>query len=116
SIPRGELVYVIGDVKKSGGFVLKSKDTITVLQALSLAEGLDSTATPKKARILRSTPGAAKRTEEPVDLKAMLAGNTNDVVLNPEDILFVPGSKKRTAMLQTLQMATALAVCVAVWR
>jgi len=115
SIPRGELVFVIGDVKKSGGVVLKRQDRITVLQALSLAEGLERTASPKKARILRSTPGAVKRTEEPVDLKAMLAGQANDVTLSADDILFVPGSKSRTGLLQTLQAVSAVAVTIAVW-
>jgi polysaccharide export outer membrane protein len=112
SVPRGELVYVIGDVKKSGGFVLKNRSTITVLQALSLAEGLDRTAAPKKARILRSVPGAEKRTEIPVNLKDMLAGKANDVGMNVDDILFVPGSRMKAAMVPIIQTA----IGVAVWR
>lgn len=112
SVPRGEIVYVIGDVKKSGGFVLKNRNTITVLQALSLAEGLDRTAAPKKARILRSTPGAEKRTEIPVNLKDMLSGNAKDVGMNADDILFVPGSRMKAAMVPIIQTA----IGVAVWR
>ncbi|MCI0423322.1 MAG: polysaccharide export protein [Acidobacteria bacterium] len=116
SVPRAEMVYVIGDVRRSGGFVLKNRDSISVLEALSLAEGLDRTASPKKARILRPTPGSAKRTEIPVNLKQMLAGEANDVTLNPDDILFVPGSKTKGAVLQTLQTAASVVVGVAVWR
>jgi polysaccharide export outer membrane protein len=116
SIPRGEMVYVIGDVRKSGGFVLKNRDTISVLQALSLAEGLEKTAAPKKARILRSTPNAGKRTEIPINLKATLAGDAKDVTLQADDILFVPGSKTKGALLQTMQTAAAVVVGVAVWR
>lgn len=39
SVPRAELVYVMGQVKKAGGFVLRDRETMSVLQALSLAEG-----------------------------------------------------------------------------
>jgi polysaccharide export outer membrane protein len=39
SVPKGEMVYVIGSVKKSGGFVLGEKENVSVLQALSMAEG-----------------------------------------------------------------------------
>lgn len=110
SVPRGEMVYVIGDVRKSGGFVLKNRDTISVLQALSLAEGLDKTAAPKKARILRSIPGAEKRTEIPVNLKAMLAGDANDLTMHADDILFVPGSKTKAAMLTAVSVVGMVAV------
>src|ERR1051325_9269037 len=39
SVPKADMVYVIGAVKRSGGFVLSEKEEISVLQALSLAEG-----------------------------------------------------------------------------
>ena len=46
-----------------------------------MAEGLEKTATPEKARILRPVPGADSREEVPVDLKVMLAGGASDVAL-----------------------------------
>ena len=44
SVPRGDMVYVIGSVRRSGGFMLNEKEAISVLQALSMAEGLERTA------------------------------------------------------------------------
>lgn len=41
SVPKAELVYVVGNVKKSGGFILGDRERVTALQALSMAEGLD---------------------------------------------------------------------------
>jgi polysaccharide biosynthesis/export protein len=116
SVPKGELVYVIGDVRKSGGFILSEQETITVLQVLARAEGLEKTAKPESAKILRAVAGNSTRSEIPVDLKMVLAGQANDVALQTDDILFVPGTKKG-ALLQTL--ATALSIGASstiIWR
>ena len=40
SVPKADLVYVIGEVRKAGGFMLRTREQMTVLQALSLAEGM----------------------------------------------------------------------------
>ena len=92
SVPRGQMVYVIGEVRKAGGFVLGDKQNVTVLQALSLAEGLSLRAKAKDARILRVNPKTAARVEIAVDLKRVLAGKAQDVPMQADDILFVPGS------------------------
>ena len=92
SVPRGQMVYVIGEVRKAGGFVLGDKQNVTVLQALSLAEGLSLRAKAKDARILRVNPKTAARVEIAVDLKRVLAGKAHDVPMQADDILFVPGS------------------------
>ena len=39
-VTRGGIVYVIGEVKKPGGFVLKTDQNMSVLKAIALAEGL----------------------------------------------------------------------------
>jgi polysaccharide biosynthesis/export protein len=116
SVPRAELVYVIGDVRKSGGFVLNDEETVSVLHALSMAEGLEHTAQPKRAKILRSTPGAASsRLEIPVDLKKILAGQAGDVAMKSDDILFVPGNAFKRSALQVIQTAVGLGSGIAIW-
>ena len=99
SVPRADMVYVIGEVEKSGGFVLEQRQSVSVLQALSLAGGLTDVAAleqrPDSARRRRRSPGAA--VEIAVDLKAIMAGKSPDVALEPEDILFVPRSGGRAA-------------------
>jgi polysaccharide export outer membrane protein len=47
SVPRAEMVYVIGAVERSGGFVLEEREQISVIQALSLAGGTTGIAAPK---------------------------------------------------------------------
>ena len=108
TVPRGNLIYVIGAVKKTGGFVLGDNESISILQALSLADGLDKMASPKDAKILRLSPGSATRTEIPVDVKKIFDGKTNDVPLGAEDILFVPNSKSRSAAMKAMEIGLGL--------
>lgn len=115
SIPKADIVYVVGDVKRAGGFPLSSHPTISILQALSLAEGLDHDASPNHARILRPSPGGdGKPKEIPVDISKILAGKSPDVPLFANDVLFIPNSAvksgSRRAAEAILQAATGIAV------
>ena len=40
SVSKADVVYVVGDVRKPGGFVLEDRENLTVLQALALAEAI----------------------------------------------------------------------------
>jgi len=116
SVPKAEMVYVIGEVKRSGGFVLGEHQSMSVLQALSLAEGLNSTADTRHARILRLDRNADQRVEMAVDVKGILSGKGRDVPLQGDDILFVPGSTGKKAVLRGLEAAIQTGTGLAIWR
>jgi len=116
SVPKAEMVYVIGEVRRSGGFVLGEHQSISVLQALSLAEGLNGTADTRHARILRLKRDADQREEMPVDIKDVLNGKKPDVPLQGDDILFIPGSTGKKAALRTLEAAIQTGTGLAIWR
>jgi polysaccharide export outer membrane protein len=116
TVPRGELVYVIGDVKKSGGFILTERSNMSVLQALSMAEGLGNTANSRHSKILRMESGHEQRTEIAVNLKKILDGTSNDVPLQAGDILFVPGSAAKKAGVRTLEAMIQAGTGLAIWR
>ena len=103
NVPKADMVYVIGDVQKAGAIALGDQKTVTVLQAVSIASGLGKAAKSTEAKILRITPGSTTRTEVTVNIKAMLAGKSSDVALEPDDILFVPTSLKKDIGLKTLE-------------
>jgi len=109
SVPKADVVYAVGSVVKSGGFLLNEHESLSALQVLSLAEGLQKTAAAKKAKILRLTEGSPTRTEIPVDLKVLMAGKGSDVPLQAGDILFVPNSGARSAGYRTLDAIVSLA-------
>jgi polysaccharide export outer membrane protein len=105
AVPKGDIVYVVGTVRKSGGFVVGEKAHLTVLEALSMAEGLERFADSRKAKILRTQPGETRRAEITVDLEKLLAGHGEDLAMRPDDILFVPANKTRSAAMRTLETA-----------
>jgi polysaccharide export outer membrane protein len=117
SIPRAEMVYVIGDVKRAGGFVLGETANMSVLQALSLASGLEKTASATRAKILRASVSKdLKRTEIAVNLKKILEGKDQDVPMESEDILFVPGNKTKAAAIRVLESALQVGTGLAIYR
>lgn len=116
AVAKGELVYVLGQVKKSGGFVLNERQSITALQALAYAEGLDRTAAPKQAKILRIKPGQTQRTEIAVNLREILDGKSQDVLMEAEDILFVPNNSARQVGMAALSTVVQVGTGLIIWR
>jgi polysaccharide biosynthesis/export protein len=116
SVPKGELVYVIGAVNKVGGFVLAEKENMSVLQALSLAEGLERTADSKHAKVLRVRSSQEQRIEIAVNVKKILDGTSLDVPLQPGDILFIPDSTAKRIAMRTMEAAVQTATGVVIWR
>ncbi len=109
-VTRAGIVYVIGEVRRPGGFALKSNENISVLQALALSEGLTPTAAKGGARIIHTNQQSGERKETPIDLGKILAGKAPDPVLESKDIVFVPNSvAKRTLNRGTEAAAQTLA-------
>jgi polysaccharide export outer membrane protein len=108
-VPKADLVYAVGSVTKPGGFPIGENETLSVLQVVSLSEGLVRTAASEKAKILRHEQGAPTRTEIPINLKQLMSGKAPDVVLRPDDILFVPNSGAKSVEYRTLEAIVSAA-------
>ncbi len=108
SVRRADVIYVVGDVLKPSGFLMESGH-VSVLQAIALAGGANSTAKLGGARIIRKGPSGL--TETPVPLKKLLQAKTDDIQMQADDILFVPTSARKLLEGRTaeaaLQMATS---------
>jgi polysaccharide export outer membrane protein len=115
-VTRGGIVYVIGEVKKPGGFVLKSDQNMSVLKAIALAEGLTSTSAKSRTKIIRTDEHSGQRVEVPIDLGKVLAGKAPDTPLKPADIVFVPNSSGKTVLYKGTEAAVATASGLAIWR
>lgn len=87
-VPPADGIYVYGEVKKPGAVAYRSG--LTLLQAVSLAEGLSNRAAAKRVQILRGPPGHARKLT--VDLERAASHPGADLVLEPEDIVIVPAS------------------------
>jgi polysaccharide biosynthesis/export protein len=99
-VMRAGIVYVLGAVNKPGGYVMEEDGTLTVLQALSLANGTTISASVGTIYLLRrDADGSSVRLELP--LNKMQRGKTADLRLRATDILYVPNSKLKTAFTST---------------
>jgi polysaccharide biosynthesis/export protein len=115
SISKADVVYCIGSVHRPGGFTLGESESLTALQVLALAEGLDAKAAANKAKILREVPGNMQRAEIAVDLKQLMAGKGSDAPLRANDILFVPNSAAKIAAARAAEAALTVATGLAIY-
>ena len=114
TVSNAPIVYVVGAVTKPGAFTVQDgRNGITVLQALALVQGTDSTASLKHAMIVRQPDNGGKRQDIPLNLQEVMRGKTTDPVLEANDILFVPQSGFKQGMHKAgdvaVQAATELA-------
>lgn len=116
SVPTADMLFVVGEVRKSGGFTMKSGEHLSVLVALSMAEGVTPLASPNHAKILRLVAGESKREEIPVNLSRILSGKANDVALQRNDVLFVPNSLAKSVTRRTLETALQVGTGLVIWR
>jgi len=113
-VSKAGLVYVVGNVRQPGGFVMENDRAITVLQALALAQGAGPNAALNAAKLIRKTPAGPE--EVPLPLKKILAAKAPDLQLQPDDIVFVPGSAGMSAAKRGAEAALQMATGVAIWR
>ena len=116
TVPHSGIVYVLGAVGRPGGFVLANdRGQMTTLKVLALAGGLTSTAKSEHAVIVRKNIQGQQHEVE-VDLRKVMKRESEDVQLQPSDILYVPNSAGRQAMLRALEFGIALGSGVALYR
>lgn len=114
AVPKAEMVYVVGAVNKSGAFILNERESISVLQALSMAEGLGKAPSPGHAKIIRRGE-SNQRIEIPADVKNILAGKAPDMPLYANDILFIPSSIPKSVSLRALEAAIQVGTGMAIY-
>jgi polysaccharide biosynthesis/export protein len=116
TVPHAGVVYVLGAVGRPGGFVLTDdREQLTALKILALAGGFTSTAKSSHAVVMRKD-AQGKQHELPVDLKKIRNGQAEDMRLQPSDILYVPESGAKTALLRSAEFGLALGSAVILYR
>lgn len=109
SVPKAELIYVVGDVRKAGAFEVTTHNTISLMQAVSMAEGLAPDNSAKNARIMRPAPnGDGSMSEIPVNIPRVFAGKDPDVKLFANDVLYVPHSGLKVGSREAISAAIGL--------
>ncbi len=116
TIPKASIVYVLGNVRKAGGFSMALHPSMTVLQAITLAEGFSSNASAGHARILRKVEDNAPAKEIKVDANRILAGKDPDQPLFGNDILFIPNSALKAASKRAVEAAIGVTTAATIYR
>ncbi len=102
TLERAPLVYILGNVRRAGGFPLARATTIT--QGLALAQGFSPSAKDKQVYLFRDDANG-KRVVAVINLHKILRGKMADMELQPNDIVFIPNSNVADV---TKAVATAL--------
>jgi polysaccharide export outer membrane protein len=116
-VSTGRVFYVIGNVRKQGGFTLSAKKRVSALEALSLAEGFAPNAAAGSARILRRVnENDLERKQIPIDLKAILKGKKEDIQIFADDILYIPNSTAKVVAARSAELALGTISGLIIWR
>jgi polysaccharide biosynthesis/export protein len=106
-VNRAPVSYVLGDVAKPGGYLTIGNDSkLTVLQIVSQAGGTQPSAVPSHAKLIRPTPGGGY-TVIPLQISDMAKGKKPDMLLQPNDIVYIPFSYLRNALSNISQLFAA---------
>jgi polysaccharide export outer membrane protein len=88
-IADAEQAYIIGAVKNSAPITLK--EPVTLSEAIARAGGLTGEADSAKIRIIRQMKGTTTKTEIVANLKAINKRQQEDILLQANDVIDVPG-------------------------
>jgi polysaccharide export outer membrane protein len=89
TLTRAALVYIVGNVRRSGGFPLAHPTTLS--QGIALAQGFSPSAKDKNAYLFRDAHDGT-RVAMRINLHDILRGKAADIQMKANDVLFVPNS------------------------
>jgi polysaccharide biosynthesis/export protein len=116
TVPHAGIVYALGAVSRPGGFAVSNdRGQLTTLKLLALAGGLDRAAKSDRAVIVRKDSSGQQREVE-IDLKKVMKFEAEDVRLQPSDILYVPKSPAKQALIKTAELTLAIGTGVVIYR
>jgi polysaccharide biosynthesis/export protein len=116
TVPHAGIVYALGAVNRPGGFTVSNdRRQLTTLKLLALAGGLDRAAKSGRAVIVRKD-SSGQQHQVDVDLKKVMKFEAEDLRLQPSDILYVPKSTAKTALLKTAELSAAIGTAIVIYR
>jgi|HubBroStandDraft_1064217.scaffolds.fasta_scaffold02786_3 polysaccharide export outer membrane protein len=108
-VPTIDVVYVLGDVMKPGGYPMATNDgKLSLMEAIGLAGSQLPNAVPSSTHLIRKRPDGSYA-DMSINLSKMEKGEINDIQLQPDDIVYVPFSYLRNMGASLGGMITAAA-------
>jgi polysaccharide export outer membrane protein len=97
TVLQAEQAYIYGNVKSA--ITVSLREPVPITQAIVMAGGLADGAQAEKIKIARQVPGSLTRSEILVNLKEIKKGSKEDVYLQANDLVEIPGPNKTRKLL-----------------
>ena len=107
-VSRCGVAYVGGNVGRPGAYPLCESNHMTMSQIFAEAQGIRASSWGQRTLLLRTT-GTGTRLVQKVKVEDILRGKRADVILQPDDIIFVPPSVLKASAKIALQSAIGFA-------
>jgi len=114
-VPRAGIVYVLGDVNRSGGFILDGRQELTIEEAMALAGGSAKAAALKRVQLVRSLKDGRKEAIT-VSVRDIYKGKAPDVALKDGDVVYVPTSTAKLVAEQAVTSALGIGSSITIYR
>ena len=115
SVPRAGIVYVLGAVNKSGGYVLDGHDEVTAQKAVALAGGTGRAPAMNRVQLVRNMDDGQKLMIT-VNLDRIFKGTAPDILLRNGDILYVPTSNAKIVTQVAITAAVAVGSAITIYK
>jgi polysaccharide biosynthesis/export protein len=107
-VARAPMVYVMGDVNRPGGYVITTNDArLSLLQVIAMAGSANKTSVQSHVRLIRTTDHG--QVELPVRLDQMEKGKQPPLMLQANDIVYVPFSWTKNFAMSSANIAASTA-------
>lgn len=114
-VPRAGIVYVLGDVNRSGGFILDGRQQLTIEEAMALAGGSGKAAALNRVQLVRSLKDGRKEAVT-ISVRDIYKGKAPDVALKDGDVVYVPTSTAKLVAEQAVSSALGVGTQITVYR
>ena len=115
TVPRAGIVYVAGNVTRSGGYVLEGQRTLTVESVMALAGWGGHAASLNHAHLVR-TLADGSREDIQLSINQIFKGKAPDVALKDGDVLYIPTSNSKLATQQAMNAALGIGTSIVIFR
>jgi polysaccharide export outer membrane protein len=107
-VERAGMIYVLGAVNRPGAYLMQEDGKLDVTQAIALAFGTALQASTGSIRVIRREVDG-KLTEIPVLYGRTMKAKESPIILHAEDIIYVPPSKVKTALMDSQSVMSSAA-------
>jgi len=116
-VPEASKIFVVGNVKKPGAFPVHNAEDNSILKLVALSEGVLPFAA-KQAYLYRRDENGTKQ-EIPIEFEKIMQRKVPDMVLQADDILYIPDNKGRRNTMTVIErlssFGTSTASGVLIW-